>query len=211
MPTSAHGNRPAPGAAAPLPLQGAEARGSKPARAGLDWPRSGRLWRPRGLHGTPAAWRHQIRCVRWVRRGFTLIELMVVLAIIAIAAGLVIVALPDRDQDRLNEEAERLGALLEAARTEARASGVVVGWAPAAPQASDGADFRFAGLPKESTLPTRWLSPGVSAEVVGARSVALGPEPVLPPQRIVLRLADRRVVLASDGLAPFAPEAIASP
>jgi general secretion pathway protein H len=140
-----------------------------------------------------------------LRRGFTLIELLVVLAIIAIAAGLVMVTLPDRNQDRLNEEAERLAALLEAARTEARASGIAVNWAPADALAGDGADFRFAGLPKQNTLPTRWLGPGISAEVVGARAVALGPEPVLPAQRIVLRLADRRVVLASDGLAPFAP------
>jgi general secretion pathway protein H len=145
------------------------------------------------------------------RSGFTLIELMVVMAIIAIAAGLVIVTLPDRQQDRLNEEAERLSALLEAARTEARASGIAVSWAPAAPGNSDGVDFRFAGLPKESTLPTRWLAAGVSAEIVGARAVVLGPEPVLPAQRIALSLANRRVVLASDGLAPFAPAADAAP
>jgi general secretion pathway protein H len=54
-------------------------------------------------------------------------------------------------------------------------------------------------------LPGRWLSKGVSVEIVGARAVTLGPEPVLPAQRVVLRLDDRRVVLASDGLAPFAP------
>jgi general secretion pathway protein H len=139
-------------------------------------------------------------------RGFTLIELLVVMAIVAIAAGLVIVTLPDRRQDRLNEEAERLGALLEAARSEARASGIAVSWAPAAPGNSDGADFRFTGLPKESNLPTHWLAAGVSAEIVGARAVVLGPEPVLPAQRIVLSLEDRRIVLASDGLAPFAPD-----
>jgi general secretion pathway protein H len=138
-------------------------------------------------------------------RGFTLIELLVVMAIVAIAAGLVIVTLPDRRQDQLNEEAERLAALLEAARTEARASGIAVNWSLAAPGNSDGADFRFSGLPKESRLPTRWLGAGVSAEIVGARAVVLGPEPVLPAQRIVLSLADRRVVLTTDGLAPFAP------
>jgi general secretion pathway protein H len=34
--------------------------------------------------------------------------------------------------------------------------------------------------------------------------VLLGPEPILPPQRIVLKRDDRSVMLASDGLGPFA-------
>ena len=142
---------------------------------------------------------------RAAARGFTLIELLVVLAIVAIASALVVVALPDRTQDLLNEDAERLAALFESARSEARASGVAVRWEPVAAQAADGADFRFVGLPSSMPLPGRWLSKGVSVEIGGARAVTLGPEPVLPAQRVVLRLDDRRVVLASDGLAPFAP------
>jgi general secretion pathway protein H len=150
------------------------------------------------------------RAARALQRGFTLIEMLVVLAIVAIAAGLVIVTLPDRGQDRLDEEAERLAALLESARTEARASGIAVYWTLATPGATDGADFRFVGLPSSNTLPTHWLVRGVSAEIVGARSVILGPEPVLPAQRIVLFLDERRAVLATDGLAPFAPPAVAA-
>jgi general secretion pathway protein H len=34
--------------------------------------------------------------------------------------------------------------------------------------------------------------------------VALGPEPVIEPQRILLSLNEHRVLLATDGLAPFA-------
>ena len=52
-------------------------------------------------------------------------------------------------------------------------------------------------------MPTRWLDPRVHAEVGGAGIVLLGPEPVIGAQRIVLRLDDRRVLLASDGLGPF--------
>ncbi len=136
-------------------------------------------------------------------RGFTLIELLVVLAIVAIASSLVAVALRDSAQSQLEEEAERLSALLEAARTEARASGIAVRWEPAGADASDGAAFRFPGLPRSTPLPTRWLRDGVTAEVEGARALVLGPEPILPPQRVVLRRGDQRVVLASDGLGPF--------
>jgi general secretion pathway protein H len=52
--------------------------------------------------------------------------------------------------------------------------------------------------------PTRWLDPQVRAEVVDAPAVQLGPEPLIGAQRIVLRLADQRVALATDGLGPFA-------
>ena len=52
-------------------------------------------------------------------------------------------------------------------------------------------------------MPTRWLDPQVSAEVVGAAGVLLGPEPLIGAQRIVLRLSDQRVDLVTDGLGPF--------
>jgi general secretion pathway protein H len=140
------------------------------------------------------------------RAGFTLIEVMVVMALIAIATALVSLALRDGAQSRLEEEGARLSALLESARTEARASGIAVRWAPADANSNDGAHFRFIGLPPSAEMPTHWLGEGVSAEIIGARALVLGPEPVLPPQRLVLRLEDRRLVLASDGLAPFAPD-----
>jgi len=44
----------APVAPSALPLQGAEARGSKPTCAGLDGPRDGRVSRKCGLQGTLA-------------------------------------------------------------------------------------------------------------------------------------------------------------
>jgi general secretion pathway protein H len=140
------------------------------------------------------------------RRGFTLIELLLVLAIVAIASGLVAVALRDGAHARLEEEGARLAALLEAARTESRAAGVAVRWEPTTGDtAADPAGFRFVGLPAEAGLPSQWLSSGTRAEVVGARAVVLGPEPILPAQRIVLRLEAHTLVLATDGLAPFAP------
>ena len=55
---------PTPEAAAPLPLKGAEARGSKkPTCVGLDGPRNGRVSRPCGLQGTPAPRQSRLRGV----------------------------------------------------------------------------------------------------------------------------------------------------
>ena len=135
-------------------------------------------------------------------RGFTLIELLVVVALIAIASGLASLALRDPTQSRLEQEGARLAALLESARAEARASGIAVHWEPKG-DAGMGRDFTFVGLPEGAELPQRWLAEGVTADVIGARAVLLGPEPLIGAQRIVLSLEDRRLTLATDGLGPF--------
>lgn len=135
--------------------------------------------------------------------GFTLIELMVVVALIAIASAVASLALRDPAATRLEQEAARLTALLESARAEARASGVEARWVPRAAGNEKGPGFDFVGLLSASERPTHWLSEGVAAEVVGSRFVTLGPEPLIGPQRIVLRLDDRRLELSTDGLGPF--------
>ena len=45
------------------------------------------------------------------------------------------------------------------------------------------------------------------AEPADAPGLVLGPEPLGPPQRLVLRLGERQLVLASNGLRPFAANA----
>ena len=141
-------------------------------------------------------------------RGFTLIELLIVVALIAVASGVAVLALRDPSATRLEQEGARLAALLEAARSEARASGLAVRWEPSV---LDGAphDFRFVGLPSSNPMPQWWISEGVRADVIGARAVVLGPEPLIGAQRIVLSLEDRRLTLSTDGLGPFAVEASA--
>jgi general secretion pathway protein H len=150
-------------------------------------------------------------------RGFTLLELLVVLMIVAISAGVVSLALRDGSSTRLEREASRLAALLEMARAESRVTGTVVRWVPGteAERANAGADrseaFRFVGMSTLNPLPTRWLGDGVVAQVVGADSVLLGPDALLAPQRIVLRLADQKIEVATDGLSPFAIAAEPAP
>ena len=142
-------------------------------------------------------------------RGFTLVELLIVTAILAIGIGLVTLALPDSDAARLDEEGERLVTLLETARAESRVSGVPVVWAPRgaddtfATQQGPAVQFRFVGLPASMAMPTHWLDGRVSAQVVGARALVLGPSAILLPQRVVLTLGEHRLELATDGLAPF--------
>lgn len=135
----------------------------------------------------------------WRQRGFTLIEMMLVLAIIALGSALVSLSLPNEDRRALDRDGERLVALLEAARAQSRVSGVPVRW-----RATRGG-FEFDGLPPGSPgLPTRWLDPRTLA--VGNAPVLLGPEPIIGAQAIVLHragAAEPRVQVATDGLRPF--------
>jgi general secretion pathway protein H len=147
--------------------------------------------------------------------GFTLLELLIVIAIVALSAGVVTLALRDSSASRLEEEGERLVALLEMARAESRVSGTTVRWLPAGGAAGSSgvaagtaagapdADFRFVGLHRD-TLPSRWLDRETRAQVAGSPFVVLGPQAILPPQRVVLSLGPHRLEVASDGLAPFA-------
>ena len=66
------------------------------------------------------------RCSR--RRGFTLIELLVVIVILGISVGLITINL-SRDQGvRLEEDARRLGLMLQHAHDDAIVSGQPVAW-----------------------------------------------------------------------------------
>jgi general secretion pathway protein H len=133
--------------------------------------------------------------------GFTLLELMVVIAMIAITTAVVSLAIPDPSATRLEREAAHLIAQLEAARTQARAGAMTVLWVPQpnGPQA----DYQFVGLPPALQSTPKWLEPEVVAQVVGGKSIVLGPEPVIGPQQVVLTLGDRQITIGTDGLAPF--------
>jgi len=141
------------------------------------------------------------RARRWVSRGFPLLELRVVVAMLAITVSIVSFAVPDPSSTRLEREAARLVAILESARMQARSGALTVLWVPQSK--GDEADYQFIGLPQVLMPPLRWLTPEVRAEVVGGRSIVLGPEPVIGAQSLVLRLEDRQLVIGTDGLGAF--------
>jgi general secretion pathway protein H len=131
------------------------------------------------------------------QRGFTLLELLVVVSIIAIASAGVAFSLRDSAQTQIEREAQRLAALLESARAQSRTRGVAVIWRITAQ------GFQFDGLP-EGTLPGNWLDKGT---IVALGSVLeLGPDPIIPAQSVTLNSKLQAGVawrVASDGLRPF--------
>jgi general secretion pathway protein H len=136
--------------------------------------------------------------------GFTLLELLLVVAIVAIASVGVSMAMRDSAQARLETEAQRLAAILESARAQSRATGMPVRWRAT----SDG--FALEGLPPDAkdTLPQTWLEPGVSAS--SAQPLLLGPEPLIPPQSVRLWLTEqpqKSLRVATDGVRPFTVQA----
>ena len=137
--------------------------------------------------------------------GFTLIELIVVIAVIAIATAGVSFAMRDSGQARLDREADRLAALLESARAQSRASGIAVRW-----RLVEGGSFVFDGLPP-GTLPNGWASQGMTAQAFFANGIPvatllLGPDPIIAPQQVLLSSDGppaRTLRIATDGLRPF--------
>jgi general secretion pathway protein H len=130
-------------------------------------------------------------------RGFTLLELLLVVTIIAMASAGVVFAMRDASSTQLEREAQRLAALLDAARALSRTNGVPVLWMPT----SQG--FRFDGLPPQA-LPTHWMNAQTMAQIPSP--LVLGPEPIIGPQDIALRASDhpeRVLHVRTDGLGPF--------
>jgi general secretion pathway protein H len=159
------------------------------------------------------------------QRGLTLLELLVVLAIIGFAMAGVSLAMRDSGQTQLEREAQRLTAQLEAARAQSRTSGVALIWRTT----PDG--YEIVSAVASSGLTTRqetWLNPTTQAQVNTRASnltaaataspwVVLGPEPIIAPASITLSVAAepgstvnaskvpqrQQLQIATDGLRPF--------
>ncbi|MBV5297829.1 MAG: prepilin-type N-terminal cleavage/methylation domain-containing protein [Rhodoferax sp.] len=154
------------------------------------------------------------------QRGLTLLELLVVLAIIGFAVGLVSLSLRDSSQTQIEREAQRLVAVLEAARAQSRTSGIALIW-----QATPEGFVIRPALTSNAANPIAarteaWLTAGTQAAVsttaspnnnnTPANLVVLGPEPILAHARITLSVAMTNsakptpsLSIGTDGLRPF--------
>lgn len=127
-------------------------------------------------------------------RGFTLLELLVVLTIAALLTAMVSLALPAGAERQLEQEAQRMMARLEVARAQSRASGQAVG------VRVDAQGMHFSGGADAGTS-VPWLHPSTSAQPV---QLSLGPEPVIAAQQVWLWGAQgKQLGLFTDGVRPF--------
>jgi len=157
--------------------------------------------------GSPESQRHCRSATN--SKGFTLLELLVVVAIIAIASAGVVLSLRDNTASLLERDAQRLAAMLESGRAQSRMLGTPVVW-----HAMPGG-FAMEGLSpplpsqswlSEDTLVSAVLNPAALGPNDDA-TLTLGPDPVLTPQGVVLSSRSQptvRLQLGSDGLRPFA-------
>lgn len=135
--------------------------------------------------------------------GFSLLELLVVVSIMAVATAGVSLSLRESAQATLEREGERLAALLESGRVRSRSSGVAMQWVLA-----DGG-FKFQG-PNPGDLSRQWLHPQTSVRWPAGqpRLLVLGPDPIIPPQSLTLVLEGSSLAVSTDGLQPFSTRTV---
>jgi general secretion pathway protein H len=138
-------------------------------------------------------------------RGFTLLELLVVIAVIALGTSGVALAMRDSGQTSLEREALRLSALLDSARSQSRATGVAVTW-EATLNTQNQPVMLWRGLRSKEPLPTAWLDAQTQATV--SRPLILGPDPVIAPQRVRLTIGAQSREVVTDGVGSFRVEQV---
>ena len=142
-------------------------------------------------------------------RGFTLIEILVVLVIVGVVLATVVVKVLPDDRQALQQETSRLALLLEHARDEAFVSGRSIAWS-----AEDGAyafwrrdqERKWQPLTgnevlRERHFPSSVILTGLTinrVEVATSERLIFSPSGLNAPFEAVLVLHDQRLVLAGD-------------
>ena len=145
--------------------------------------------------------------------GFTLIEILVVVVLIAIAATLVTVKLQPDDRALLKEEATRLAAVLTQARDEAVITGSGIGWRGS----TNGYQFfrrnderQWIAIEKDEVFHPRSLPQDVSLTDVEIGATKAGANDMLilsasaanPEYRIVLAFRNARLQVRAEPSGP---------
>ena len=145
------------------------------------------------------------------RRGFTLIEVLVVLLIMGLCVGLVGAIVRPDDRALLRVEVERLAQLLDLAAAEARLTGHAIAWT------ADAHDYRFwqmgldaewspvrdSDLLRARALPRGMTISGLQIEnmpVRGAMRLEFSPYGTTPAFNIEMSLGDARNTIAASPL-----------
>ncbi len=140
--------------------------------------------------------------------GFTLIELMVVLMVIGVVAGMVTMSAAPSPQRELRADADRLAQLLSLAREEAQVRGAPIRFE------ADASGFRFVVFRDREWQPItddRDLRPRPWASETrvavdrpdGRRVLEFGRDLVEAPYRVVLQRPEAAVSIVANGLGAF--------
>lgn len=130
-------------------------------------------------------------------RGYTLIELLITIAIIGIAAGVVSLSLGGTESRKLAEEADRLAALFRIAAGDARTGGRALVWE------ADRSGYRFRALVPDETMPLpeelarerRWP---VEVREVERHEIVFSREPLREPAIVAIATKDGVLRLELD-------------
>ena len=149
-------------------------------------------------------------------RGFTLVELMVVMAIIGITLGMVSFNAMPSPRQHLQGEANRIALLLQLARDEAIVRNRLVAFE------ADGETYRFLVrnenswdlVTKDDLLRERFFKGGpvklliepASAGVGNPMRITFGREPVDKPFVLTMAIGEDRVAIRADGIGHFVVE-----
>jgi general secretion pathway protein H len=135
------------------------------------------------------------------KRGFTLIEILAVLAIIGVAIALAQVRFARSAAQTLDDEARRLALVLEFARDEAMTQGCTVAWISRS-------DSHRVGCRRAAEYATHAWPRGIALERVSIAGVPVSrdaallftPSGINAPFELILATEGHRVLLSGDAL-----------